>query len=102
MLTSPGMSFSAKLESDLISVEAGATVPVSLEVNNKGEAPDRFEVEIEGLDPEWTAVPVPVFSANPGENHSEKIFFKPPRASESLAGNYPFVVKVRSLDTGES
>jgi hypothetical protein len=96
------MSFSARLESDLVSVEAGATVPVSLEVVNSGDALDRFEVEIEGLDPEWTAVPVPVFAIKPGEKSTEKIFFKPPRASESLAGNYPFVVKVRSLETGEA
>src|SRR5687767_7323825 len=96
------MSFTARLESDLISVEAGATVPVSLEVGSGSETVDKFEVEIEGLDPEWTAVPVPVFSVQPGEPHSEKVFFKPPRASESLAGNYPFVIKIRSLETGES
>ena len=47
-------------------------------------------------------VPVPEFVAEAGETLNEKIFFKPPRTSESLAGNYPFVVRVRSLETGES
>jgi hypothetical protein len=96
------MSFSVRLSSDLVQIEAGATVPLAVEVSNKGEAEDRFELEIEGIDPEWTAVPVPMFTVGGGEAQSEKVFFKPPRTSESSAGNYPFVVKVRSLISGES
>lgn len=98
----PIVSFSTRIESDLVSVEAGATVPVGVEVENRSEAADRFEIQIEGLDPEWTAIPVPVFPVNPGDKGSEKLFFKPPRASESLAGNYPFVVRIRSMETGEA
>ena len=96
------MSFSVQLTPDFIPVEPGATTPVSVVVANKSEELDRFELEIEGVDPEWTAVPVPTFSVDGLEIHSEKIFFKPSRTSESLAGNYPFVVRVRSLITGES
>src|SRR5207253_10995896 len=59
-------------------------------------------MQVEGIDPEWTASPEPVFNVGPGETHSQKLFFKPPRASESLAGNYPFVVKVRSLNSGDA
>ncbi|HVL39281.1 MAG TPA: hypothetical protein VM328_07805 [Fimbriimonadaceae bacterium] len=96
------MSFSARLDSDLITVEAGATVPVALEVANRSDEQDRYDIEIEGLDPEWTAVPVPLFAVEAREIQTEKLFFKPPRTSESLAGNYPFVVKVRSLVSGET
>lgn len=95
------MSFSIQLSSDHISVEAGDNTPVSLEVINRGEEVDRFEVQVEGLDPEWTTVPVPIFTVNAGETQTEKVFFRPSRSSESLAGNYPFVVKVRSLNSGE-
>ncbi|MEA2552134.1 MAG: hypothetical protein QOJ65_310 [Fimbriimonadaceae bacterium] len=95
------MSFAVRLSTDLVSVEAGATMPLSVEVTNKGPETDRFELEVEGLDPEWTAIPVPTFQVGPGETASEKIFFRPPRAPESQAGNYPFVVKVRSLSSGE-
>lgn len=95
------MSFAVRPSTDLVSVEAGANVPLSLEVVNKGEEPDRYELEVEGLDPEWVAIPVPSFPAEIGESHVEKVFFKPPRTSESLAGNYPFVLKVRSLNSGE-
>jgi len=96
------MSFSVQLTPDLIPVEPGATTPVSVVVVNKGDEADRYELEIEGVDPEWTAVPVPVFGAEAQETHTERIFFKPSRTSESLAGNYPFVVRVRSLISGEA
>ena len=96
------MSFSVQVTPDLIPVEPGATTPVSVVVINKAGQPDRYELEIEGVDPEWTAVPVPVFGADVDETHTERIFFKPSRTSESLAGNYPFVVRVRSLNSGEA
>src|SRR5580704_15292534 len=96
------MSFSVQLTPDLIPVEPGATTPVAVVVINKSDEADRFELEIEGIDPEWTAVPVPVFAVEPRETQTEKIFFKPSRTSESLAGNYPFVVRIRSLVSGES
>jgi hypothetical protein len=96
------MSFSVQLTPDFIPVEPGATTPVSVVVINKADEADRFELEIEGVDSEWTAVPVPVFGAEPNETHTERIFFKPSRTSESSAGNYPFTVRVRSLISGEA
>ena len=96
------MSFTVRLTNDLVPVEAGATVPVSLEVTNKGTSADRYELQIEGIDPEWSAIPEPVFVVDPDDNHVEKLFIKVPRASESQAGNYPFVVRVRSLESGEA
>lgn len=96
------MSFSVQLTPDLIAVEPGATTPVSVVVVNKGNESDRYELEIEGVDAEWTAVPVPVFAVEPDETHAERVFFKLSRTSSSLAGNYPFVVRIRSLESGEA
>lgn len=95
------MSFSLQLAQDLVPVEPGATVPVAVTVINRGTEQDQYELEVEGVDVDWKAVPVPVFHADPDEVHSERFFLKPPRVSESIAGNYPFVVRVRSLVTGE-
>ena len=95
------MSFAVRLSSDLISVEAGATMPLSIEIVNRAEEADRFELEIEGLDPEWTAIPVPSFVVGPGETTSERVFFRPSRTPESQSGNYPFVAKIRSLNSGD-
>lgn len=96
------MSFAVRLSADLLPVDPGSTVPLSVEVVNRGEEAEEFELSVEGLDPEWTAVPIPTFKADRQETHTEKVLFRPPRASESTAGNYPFVVHVRSLTTGES
>ena len=96
------MSFALTLAEDVVEVEAGATTPVGLTVVNRGDATDRYEVEVEGIDPEWRFVPVPTFSVEPGEGRSEKLFLKPPRLPESVAGAYPFVVRVRSLESGEA
>jgi hypothetical protein len=95
------MAFSVQLTPDLTPVEPGSTTPVSVVIVNRSDVADRFEMEIEGVDPEWKAVPVPVFGVDPNETHTEKIFFKPRRDSESIAGNYPFVVRIRSLESGD-
>jgi hypothetical protein len=96
------MSFSLEIPNDQISVDAGSTVPLTLVVKNQGDSADQFEIMVEGVDLEWLAIPVPMLAVEAGAQQSEKVFFKPPRASESLAGNYPFVVQVRSLTSGES
>ncbi len=96
------MSFALSLTGDVVEAEAGATTPVGLTVVNRGSAADRFEVEVEGIDPEWRFIPVPTFAVEPGESRSEKVFLKPPRLPESVAGSYPFVVRVRSLESGET
>jgi hypothetical protein len=95
------MSFVARIGSDLVVVDAGSTAPLTVEIVHRGDSQERFELQVEGLDPDWTAIPIPTFSVEPGETHSEKILFRPVRASESTAGNYPFVVHVRSLESGE-
>ena len=96
------MSFALRLASDLVQVDAGATVPLGVEASNRDDEADTYEIQIEGLDPEWTAVPVPSFTVDGHDIHTEKIFLKPPRVTESLAGTYPFVITLRSLNSGET
>lgn len=96
------MPVNASLSQDTIQVEPGARQPLGLTVTNPGQEEDTYEIIVEGLDPEWCAVPNPSFSLAPGESKSEKIFLRPIRASENMAGMYPFTVRVRSLTDGES
>lgn len=96
------MSFSLQLVADLIEVEPGATQPATIVVTSRATEGAQYELEVEGIDAEWKAVPVPVFTVEAGETHSEKLFFKPPRTTDSIAGSYPFVIRVRSLETGEA
>ncbi len=86
----------------MVVVEPGGTGPLTIEVENTGAADDQVEVSVEGVDGEWIAIPVPMIKLKAGEKQSVKVFFKPPRLSESIAGNYPFVAKVRSLNDGDS
>lgn len=85
----------------MVVVEPGATAPLTIDVENIGTIDDEVEVSVEGVDGEWIAIPVPIVKLKPGEKMAVKVFFKPPRFSESIAGNYPFVAKVRSLNDGD-
>jgi hypothetical protein len=96
------MPISAKVSSDTVVVEPGQTAPLSIEIENTGSLEDRIEVGIEGIDGEWIAMPVSEVSLRPSEKQTLKVFFNPPRTSESLAGNFPFVVRARSLEDGET
>lgn len=96
------MGFTIELPNDQFSIEAGSTNPVNIHLSNTGEEDIQLEILIEGIDGEWFAVPVPTVVLSPGANIVEKIFLKPPRQSESLAGNYPFVIRARDLSSGES
>lgn len=96
------MSFTVRLSTELAQVEPGGTHALTVELANRSDAADEFELTVEGLDADWTAVPVPHFKVEAHEQHAEKLLLKPPRVTESIAGSYPFVVKVRSLQSGES
>lgn len=95
------MSFAVHIVSGIAQVEPGNTATVEFEISNTGLETASFELDIEGLDAEWTAIPVPSVTIKGGERSVERIFIKPPRTSESSAGTYPFVVRVRSLEDGE-
>ncbi len=105
------MSFTVKLDGDVVSVEPGRSATLTIEVRRTqpleertlpdGE-PEVFELSQEGLDPEWVATPVPTFLVGESEPAVVRLVVTPPRTSESFAGSYPFVVRVRSLATGES
>lgn len=95
------MSFVVRMNLDTVSVEAGSSVPIAFEVKNEGDARDHYEVVVEGLDQQWVALPTVSLQCEPGQSHVERFFIKPPRESESVAGNHPFVLRVRSLESGE-
>ncbi len=94
--------FEVSLSKDVLHVEPGNAATLVVSITNTGEAADRYEIEIEGLDAEWVAIPVASFTLGPGEEKQQKALIKPPRSAESKAGSYPFLIKVRSLETGQA
>lgn len=90
------------LSQDEIKIEPGGTAQLQVELVNASDQPDTIGLEVEGLDYEWVAIPVPTITLAPRARGSEKILLKIPRRSESAAGAYPFVVRARSLETGDT
>jgi hypothetical protein len=95
------MSLTASISTDTVIVEPGTTTPLTIDVENTSDATDQIEVGIEGIDGEWIIIPVSIVELKPAEKQTIKVFFKPPRQSESTAGNFPFIARVRSLSSGD-
>ncbi|MEQ1822360.1 MAG: hypothetical protein ABL949_07615 [Fimbriimonadaceae bacterium] len=96
------MSFSVRLDTEQVSVDPGESAILSVHVTNAGPEVDQFELEVSGLDSDWVALPVPSFSLPPGQNGTLQVVFKPPRTADNLAAAYPFTLRVRSLESGDS
>lgn len=94
--------FGVGLSKDLLHVEPGNAATLVVTVTNQSSGADRYEIEVEGLDASWVALPSAAFTLGPGEEKQQKALIKPPRTAESKAGSYPFLVKVRSLESGRA
>jgi hypothetical protein len=90
------MSFRAQLASDSYSVEPGVAASVAIEIENESNSPIKVELQVEGIDPEWSAIPVPLVEVPGREKTVERVYLKPPREPESVAGSYPFVLRLRT------
>ncbi|HZO89818.1 MAG TPA: hypothetical protein VFB38_15930 [Chthonomonadaceae bacterium] len=82
-------------------IEPGSVAQLVVTMTNQQETPDRLSLEVEGVDVEWYAIPVPAVNVAPGTHASERILFKIARSSENRAGTYPFLVRVQAMETGE-
>lgn len=91
------MPFSAAISSEVLPVDPGASATLSVEIVNRGTVTEPYEVSIEGIDPEWIAIPQSAISLDAGQAGSVLVLFRPAKAPESAAGDYPFVARVRSL-----
>jgi hypothetical protein len=90
------------LSASEIPIEPGGRAQLTITVENRQEHDDHVFIEIEGLDVEWYALPVPTFNVAAGASHSAQVLFKITRSSESSADTYPFVVRVKSMESGLS
>lgn len=91
-----------KLSHDEIRIEPGGTAQVQAEIINHSEQNDTIGLEVEGLDYEWVAIPVPTFNLEAHAQRKENILLKVPRRSENTAGAYPFLIRAHSLETGST
>jgi hypothetical protein len=96
------MAIRVQLGQDEVQVEPGGSAQLMAIIRNEGDQPDHVAIEVEGIDTEWCAIPIPSFALAPGEEVQERILFRPPRSVESRAGVYPIIIRARSLENGES
>jgi len=95
------MPLNLSVSTDSVTVEPGQAAPLAILVENDSTTEDTVEIGILGLDGEWVIIPVSQIELRPKDKQEVKVFFKPPRSSESSAGSFPFVIKARSLTNSD-
>ncbi|HEV2471623.1 MAG TPA: hypothetical protein VGS41_03095, partial [Chthonomonadales bacterium] len=99
--TAPNVQMiSVALSQPDLAIEPGATAHVVVTMANRQEEQDRISLEVEGVDVEWYSIPVSAVNVPPGGQAEARINFRVARASENLAGSYPFLVRAQALETG--
>lgn len=83
-----------------VTVDPGSVTQLTITVTNLQDSPDRLALEIEGIDVEWYAVPVPAINLSPGSQGVFKVPFRVARASSNMSGTYPFLVRIQAMETG--
>ncbi len=85
-----------------LTIEPGTTVQLTVTVTNGGDSADHLAFDVEGIDVEWYALPVPSILVEAGQTGSARILLKAPRSSECPAGTYPFIIRVRGMESGDN
>ena len=84
-----------------ITIDPGSVTQMTVTISNQQETADRVSLEIEGIDVEWYAIPVPAANVAPGASVVLKVPFRVARDSSNKAGTYPFLVRVQAMESGE-
>jgi hypothetical protein len=85
-----------------VAIEPGQTAQLEVSLTNRQETEDNIAIELEGLDVEWYAIPVPSVLVAPGETRVLRVLFRVARSTDVAAGTYPFVVRARGMESGAS
>ena len=88
-----------KLAETNYSVVPGDRVAIHLEVVNKGESEDYFEVSLRGIPLDWVSIANPVVKLGPGQAQELAVEIAAPQASQVRAGLHQVTLVVRSQST---
>lgn len=89
------------LSSDSVRIEPGTSCPVTVTLCNGSDHDDTVGLAVDGIPSEWVAIPVGSVIVPAGQTVEEKIVFKTPRHSSSVAGSYPLVIRAQSYEEGD-
>ena len=77
-------------------VTPGVYLQTVLAIHNLSDEDDRYFIEIDGVPKEWVRLERVEQVLGPGETAHLMLSFKPLRRPDTLPGDYPFTVRVRS------
>jgi hypothetical protein len=92
------MGVSASLHVNAVSIAPGQAGAIEMKVRNTGTVVDQFSFQALGEAAGWISVEPAQVSLFPGGEESVRVWFRPPRASTTLAGPTPFGIKVVSQE----
>lgn len=92
------MGGSVLLQPPRLQVEPGREAGLEAVVRNLGNVVDQFTISVVGDTADWAEVNPPTLSLFPNAEDRVRITFRPPRSSQSRAGEVPFGVRVSSQE----
>ena len=90
------MSVLATIEPAALNVDAGAEASLVVRVRNRGTIVDQFDITVVGPTSPWATVDPPSLRLFPDKEGEARVTFRPRRAPDPAADNYPFGVAVRA------
>ncbi|WP_347352188.1 hypothetical protein [Intrasporangium sp.] len=92
------MSTVARLDQESVSLNAGESATIPLEVRNTGDVVEDYQLEVVGVPAGWTTIADPQFTLYPGTSTVTTLTVNPPRSSEVPAGRLSFGIRVVPVD----
>ena len=92
------MGATVTLSAPAVSVEPGGAASIDVRLRNTGTVVDEFSFDVLGDAAGWTTVEPPTLSLFPGAEGTATVWFRPPRAATTPAGQIPFGVRARSRE----
>jgi hypothetical protein len=86
------------LDRTAINLTPGQPAIFTVTLNNSGRTVDHYTLSAEGVPEGWVKAPPQGPQLNPGQRSTVPLTVLVPRSAESLAGDYPIVIRARSRD----
>jgi hypothetical protein len=90
------MSVLATIEPSELQVDAGQETSLLVRVRNRGTIVDQFDIRVVGPTSHWATVDPASLRLFPDKEGEARVTFRPPRAPDPMADNYPFGIAVRA------
>ena len=85
-----------ELSEESLAASPGGAVTTRCTVYNASLIVDEYKLEVSGIDPAWVEAPPLTSRIFPEAFETVTFTFKPPRAANVVAGDYPFTITASS------